>query len=145
MLKVLCLCRGNTCRSPMMERMLKDELETWDICDAHIESAGLMESAAGQPMAEFSMNELRRRTINCEDHVSRFVGTIDLSSFDIVLTVGETEAEQIRHFPGCPETVVVLNGENGGIPNPWEQGENAYRDCAVTIAQSIARFAATLY
>lgn len=144
MKRVLCLCKGNTCRSPMMERMLRHELEKQGIADIFVESAGLLESAAGQPMARFSMNELRQRGINCAGHTSRYVGAIDLASFDIVLTVGEDEAHEISSYLDCPNKVVTLNEGNGGIPNPWEKGENAYRECAEIIERCTAEIASTL-
>jgi protein-tyrosine-phosphatase len=127
----------------MMERMLRHELERRGIPNIHIESAGLMESAAGQPMAEFSMNELEQRGIDSEGHVSRYVGAIDLMSFDIVLTVGEYEAHEISSHLDCPNLVITLNEGAGGIPNPWQQGEDAYRVCAETIERCVAEFVTT--
>lgn len=144
MRKVLCLCQGNTCRSPMMERMLRRELEKLGVSDIHVESAGLMASAAGQPMAEYSMNELDRRGIDSSGHVSRYVGSLELSDFDAVLTVGETEVAGIREHADCPDMVIVLNGNAGGVPNPWQQGEVAYSICANLIEKKVREFAKTL-
>ena len=135
-MKVLCVCLGNTCRSPMMERMLRHQLD--DIAgysDISVESAGLMESAAGQPMAEFSQNELRERGIDATGHVSRFIGTLDLSEYRLILTVGEEEANSICALREGHAPIIILGG---GVPNPWQQGEQAYRDCANHIEQSLS-------
>lgn len=142
MRKVLCVCQGNTCRSPMMERMLRHLLERQGITDVEVESAGLRESAAGQPMAEFSIKELEDRGISADGHVSRYIGTIDTASLSHILTVGQAEADQILshpHFP-VPVPVIVLNLARGGIPNPWEKGAEAYRECADLIEQRIEPF-----
>ena len=126
-----------------MERMLRRELGFRGFSDIVVESAGLLASAAGQPMAEFSIRELASRGISANGHASRYVGTLDLSSFDIIVTVGDKEATSIREYAGCPKIVVVLNDENGGIPNPWQQGAVAYSLCADIIESQIRKFART--
>ena len=133
--KVLFVCLGNTCRSPMMERMLRHMLADQEqFSHVKVESAGLRESAAGQPMAEFSMKELKNRGINAEGHTSRFIGTVNLNDFDLIVTVGEEEVDQIMGNPDWnPNTPILILG--GGVPNPWQQGEEAYRTCASHIEQ----------
>lgn len=134
--KVLCVCLGNTCRSPMMERMLRHELgEIIGLANVTVESAGLRESAAGQPMAEFSKKELRDRGINADGHLSRFVGTLDLSEYQLILTVGEEEANTLTAMREGHTPIIILGG---GVPNPWQQGEQAYHDCANHIEQSLS-------
>jgi len=135
-MKVLCVCLGNTCRSPMMERMLRHQLnDIVGYSDVSVESAGLRESAAGQPMADFSQRELRERGINADDHTSRFIGTLDLSEYQLILTVGEEEADAIVAMREGHTPIIILGG---GVPNPWQLGEQAYRECANHIEQSLS-------
>jgi protein-tyrosine phosphatase len=132
MRKVLCICQGNTCRSPMMERMLRHKLEQLGMEDrVSVESAGLLESAAGQSMAEFSAKELESRGISTDGHVSRFIGSLNMADYDYIVTVGQPEAEQLTNLRRNGEVPVIILA--GGVPNPWQQGEQAYRECAALI------------
>lgn len=136
MTNVLCVCLGNTCRSPMMERMLRHTLDGLvGFSHVTVESAGLLESAAGQPMAEFSQKELRERGIDADGHASRFIGTLDLRKYHLILTVGEDEANAISELREGHAPILILGG---GVPNPWKQGEQAYHDCANNVEQSLS-------
>lgn len=123
----------------MMERMLRHQLQQYGIVDVNVESAGLLESAAGQPMTEFSMVELNNRGIDTDGHTARFVGTVNLTDFDFILTVGEDEANQLMENPDWnPNTPIIILG--GGVSNPWEKGKEAYRECANLIEENLAYF-----
>lgn len=141
--KILCVCKGNTCRSPMMEAVLQNELAKLGLENATVESAGVLREAEGQSAHEFSRDELRNRGLNIESHVSRYIGHIgDLSRFDLILCVGAEEADQVREI--CPEVqdrIEVVNSEIGGIPNPWQLGPEAYRVCAETIERAMTDIA----
>ena len=119
----------------MMERMLRHMIEDRaGLSGVEVESAGLMESAAGQPMAEFSIKELEQRGIDASGHTARFIGTVNLDEFDLIVTVGETESAAIQYLPEYSWNAPVLI-LGGGVPNPWQQGEEAYRTCASYIEQ----------
>ena len=118
----------------MMERMLRHMINDRAVfAQVSVESAGLMESAAGQPMAEFSIKELEQRGIDASGHTARFIGTVDLDEFGLIVTVGETELTTILSLPDYSGAPVLILG--GGVPNPWQQGEEAYRTCASYIEQ----------
>lgn len=122
-----------------MERMLRHKLEQLGMEDrVLVESAGLLASAAGQPMAEFSAKELENRGISADGHMSRFIGTLDMADYDYILTVGQPEAEKLIELRRSGEVPVIILG--GGVPNPWEMGEQAYHDCAALIEEKLEAF-----
>ena len=77
-LKILFVCTGNTCRSPMAEGVLRAEIGLWGLADrVQIASAGIRPRAIGQPptaeaciAAEgrgFSIGEQRSRSVTADD------------------------------------------------------------------------------
>ena len=145
MQKVLCVCLGNTCRSPMMEAMLQHELSVRGI-EAQVESAGLLKEAEGQDAFASSVKEMRDRGLDISGHKSRHVGSIgELTQFDLIICVGKPEADRMVALePTLGDRVVVANELNGGIPNPWEKGSEAYRTCALTIVSVMSQMAEDL-
>ncbi|MBO4784396.1 MAG: low molecular weight phosphotyrosine protein phosphatase, partial [Lachnospiraceae bacterium] len=66
MIKVLFVCWGNICRSPMCEFVLKDMVEKRGISnDFHIESAATSTEEIGNPVYPPAKAELARHGIGC--------------------------------------------------------------------------------
>jgi protein-tyrosine-phosphatase len=128
MKRVLCVCLGNTCRSPMMQALLQKELGD----GFQVESAGIRKEAAGQPANENSLVCMHERGIDLNGHRSRWIGNLDPSDYAYIVCVGEKEAEEVAEMPGFDPketTLLIANGENGGVPNPFQKGLPAYREC----------------
>jgi len=127
----------------MMAMMLLNEFQILGVKNVMVGSVGLKKEAEGQPAAEHSIEELLNRGMRLTDHRSRHIGSIgDLSYYDLILTVGEEEAKEIRAmFPEVAKRVEILNAEAGGIPNPWQLGPEAYRQCAEIIEKEMRKVA----
>src|SRR3954467_4821123 len=80
MKRVLFLCIGNSCRSPMAEGFAK--CYGTDVMEA--QSAGIAPAAIVQPMTRRVMEE---KNINIDYISPKDLGAIDLSSFDLVINM----------------------------------------------------------
>jgi protein-tyrosine-phosphatase len=116
----------------MEEAIFREMLEKLGIEDLSVESAGVNQASAGQPIAPFSAQELRNRGINHDRHTSRYVGDIGpLDDFIRIICVGDKEAATLTAlFPDVVNRTSVMP-----IDNPWEKGEEAYRLCAIQIEE----------
>jgi protein-tyrosine-phosphatase len=123
----------------MMQAILDEAAADLGVSDITVESAGVNESSAGQPIAEFSALELRNRGLNLDGHVSRFAGSLeDVETITHVIAVGEKEADALRELhPVLADRITILE-----IPNPWQQGPEAYAKCALAIDALMREFAA---
>jgi protein-tyrosine-phosphatase len=133
---VLCVCMGNTCRSPMMEAKLRKELLAHGMHHVKVESAGTSELCSGQPANEFSVKCMREEGLSLEKHVSRCIGNLNGLGYDLVIVA---EPDMVRPaketFPNAK--VEVMNAANGGVSNPFNKGEDAYRECNRCIEASL--------
>lgn len=129
----------------MMEAVLRNELSKRGL-EVQVESAGLLKEAEGQSAFDSSVKEMSDRGMDISGHKSRHVGSIgDVTQFDLIVCVGEAEADKVRAFsPNAKDRVVVANEAEGGIPNPWEKGDEAYRTCALTIVAVMTEMAESL-
>src|SRR3989344_779799 len=137
--KVLCVCLGNTCRSPMMAALLQKELGD----EFRVESAGIKKEAAGQSANEHSILCMKERGIDITGHRSRWIGELDLTDFEWVVGVGQVEVDAIWEF--VPHhtiiEVVVANKTGGGVPDPFQKGLPAYRECLALLDRALPAIA----
>ncbi len=130
MKKVLCVCVGNISRSPMMQAILQRQ-----IGDAFlVESAGLTKDLAGRSANHRSVACMTERGVDLSNHVSRWIGDLDIDQYQWIVCVGQDEAERVRFLPGADKSrVIVANEHRGGIPDPYEHGLVGYRDCVALL------------
>ncbi len=83
---VLAVCTGNICRSPMMERILRDALLRHDVGDViSVTSAGTW-ARPGEPMQPFAEATLAERGVDPAGFVAHRVTEQAIQSSDLVLT-----------------------------------------------------------
>ncbi len=134
--KILCVCKGNTCRSPMLAEVLKREFQTYTK-DFEVESAGILKEAAGQSAASEWLKLQSETSIDLSNHYSRWIGEIGaLDSFHRFVCAEPAVVEEIKKL-GVPEEKIILANAPEGIPNPWKQGLEAYRACYSVICQAV--------
>ena len=83
MIKILFVCHGNICRSPMGEYVLKDMVNKAGLSDGfEIDSAAVSREEIGNPVYPPARRELAKHGITCEGHAARQVTMQDYHHFD---------------------------------------------------------------
>jgi arsenate reductase len=128
-MRVLFVCTGNTCRSPMAERLARQLYP-----QQHFESAGVIPASGMQPHTAQVLSELGA---DAAGFSSRSVYALDLSTFTDIVLIGQTAWELA---PTPPAGVRMHHWE---IDDPYEVSGTeeeqlaAYRACADKLAQCI--------
>ena len=84
-MKILFVCTGNTCRSPMAEALLRKKAKEEGL-DLEVDSAGIF-AIDGGPISDKSIEVLRRDGIYIEDYKSQMASEELLKKQDLVLTM----------------------------------------------------------
>lgn len=123
-MKILFVCAGNTCRSPMLENMFRKYLQEKGVSRIQVDSAGIMEG--GEPMNALCALVL---TKHCVPYKMRTSKTIDEQTFcdcDIVLTMTKNQADFVDKTFGKGKTYSLSTLFDVDIFDPYGQDEYAY-------------------
>ncbi len=137
MTKILFVCLGNICRSPMAEFVMKD-LAARAGMDAqfHMESAATSSGEVGSPVYPPARRVLAEHGICCGGKVARQLRQDDYSAYDLLVGMDSGNLRNMRRIcGGDPEGKMHLLLEYAGRPgeevaDPWYTGdfEAAWRD-----------------
>lgn len=99
--RLLFVCYGNICRSPMAEGMARLRLGT----AVEVASAGI--AATGGPAAEEAVLVMKLAYgADISGHVARPVGSFDLAGFDSIVAMDASIYGHLRDIWGVPEKVL---------------------------------------
>lgn len=133
--KILFLCTGNTCRSPMAEGFF-NKIATERGMDYEAKSAGLQ--ADGGPANEKSIRAAEvLYGVDISTHQSRQVTAEMLINADAVVTMTVDQAELLKALlPEIRNKISSLTPE--GVRDPFGGTEEDYLNCAGQIYQALA-------
>lgn len=140
MIKILFICHGNICRSPIAEFVMKDMVQKAGLEDQfYIASAATSTeeiwNGVGNPVYPPARAELARHGIDCAGKRAVQLARGDYGKYDYLIGMdGANIRNMLRIFGGDPEgkTAKLLSfaGMDRDISDPWYTGdfETTYRD-----------------
>ena len=122
MIKILFVCHGNICRSPMAEFVLKDMVKKAGVADQfHIESVAVSREELGNPVYPPARREMQRHGVSCDGHHARQITQRDVDKFDHIFYMDSSNARYLeRMFPGETKFRSFLNRN---VADPWYTGD----------------------
>ncbi len=141
--KVLFVCMGNICRSPMAEGLMIERLRQEGRQYLSVSSAGIF-ATPGNPPEPSAIHVTREAGVDISGHRARMVNNENLGWADIVLVMESGQRGFISMaFPQQSAKVGLLGdfnrcqGEGGEIADPYGSSMEVYRTCFEEIGEAI--------
>ena len=137
MKKLLFICHGNICRSPMAEFVMKDLAEKAGLAaEFEIASAAATREEIGNPVYPPARRKLAEHGISCAGHAARQLTRRDYAGYDLLIGMDRENLYDMRRIcGGDPDGKLHLLMEYAGRPgaevaDPWYTGdfEAAWQD-----------------
>lgn len=141
-MSILCICTGNTCRSPMLAALLRHYLDQAGR-DEPVESAGLA-ACRGAPASAAAQACMRSLGLDLSDHRSKPVDAALLQAATHILALGPRHAAALREAGVVPTRLTIVNEAGGGIPDPFGGDGETYRQCAAVLDSWARTWVATV-
>ena len=129
MTRILFVCLGNICRSPMAEFILKDLVAKEGLSDQfQIDSAATSAEELGNPVYPPARRKLREHGLNCEGKTARQISMVDYTRYDYLIGMDNANLQaMLRRFHGDPEGKLHLLLDYTDLPrdvaDPWYTGD----------------------
>ena len=150
--RVMTVCTGNICRSPMAEVVLRDRFEAAGLGDlVVVDSTGISSEEHGHPIDPRARAALAARGYPVPARSARGVRASDLVASDLVLAMTEVHARALRRLAGADDAVagrvVMFRSFDPAAPvvspggrehvldvdDPWYGGTEDFEDCLTQI------------
>ena len=136
MIKILFMCHGNICRSPMAEFVMKDLVRKAGLeSQFHIASAATSTEEIGSPVYPPARRKLAEHGIKCSGKTARQLTRTDYDRYDLLIGMDNANLRNMRRICGGDSDgkirlLLEFTGRSGEVADPWYTGdfEATWRD-----------------
>lgn len=141
-MKVLMVCLGNICRSPIAQGILESKAPQW-----FVDSAGTSSWHEGERPDSRSILESRAHGIDIDAQRSRPVRKEDFENFDVIFAMDQSNYANLKEL--APEEHaykirLIMNeaypGENRAVPDPYTGGQQGFSNVYYMLDEALEQF-----
>jgi protein-tyrosine phosphatase len=155
--RVVFVCTGNICRSPMAEVITRSLAASTELADGttladHLEvrSAGTGPWHEGEPMHPYAQDSLARGGYPDHRHVAHQVVSAELGGIELMVALDRRHQQTLRSLGADPDRLALLRsfdpaaGAAADVPDPYYGDDAVFDDCRDMIAAGCAGLVALL-
>jgi protein-tyrosine phosphatase len=144
-MKILMVCLGNICRSPMAEGILRHQVRAAGL-SVDTDSAGTSHYHVGEAPDQRAMKAMQRHGIDITDLRARQFTADDFHRFDILLAMDESNLTNMRALAPSPELAhkarlimdLVPDHVLRSVPDPYFGGDEGFEQVYHMLSEACA-------
>ena len=122
MIRILFVCHGNICRSPMAEFVLKDMVRKAGLSgEFEIASAAVSREELGNPVYPPARREMARHGIACEGHRAHQITQREYEQYDRIYYMDSSNARWLKRL--LKDTSKCMPLLDRDVADPWWSGD----------------------
>ena len=139
-MKIMFICTGNTCRSPLAEAIFANEIKKFSFPDISFKSAGL--AVMGEDdTSENSVKAAEELGIEMISKKSKPLLYEDLEDVDVFFVMTQSHKNALMQYVSKEKIYLPKNP----IPDPYGCDIEEYRNCALSLIKEIRSFIVSLF
>jgi low molecular weight protein-tyrosine phosphatase len=137
--RVVFVCLGNICRSPIAERVAERATADAGITGVEFSSAGTISEEYNDPMDRRAAAVLREHGYRHADHRARRITAAQIESADLVVAMENAHVQRVLELAPDPSKVRLLTDfdpsavPGSGVPDPWFGSDAGFYDTLTAI------------
>jgi len=142
-LRVIFVCWGNICRSPIAERVAQRAAEEAGLTGVVFTSAATSPEELGEPMDPRAADVLQRHGYRAEGHVAHQVTADELEEADLVVAMEDIHVGRLRRLDPDAEHIFLLSDfdpeavPGSGLPDPWYGPDSAFDETLAAVEAAV--------
>lgn len=146
MIKILMVCLGNICRSPLAEGILKSKLPSNKFI---VDSAGTANYHVGSPPDKRSMAVAKKYDLDISSLSGRQFSVVDFDTFDYIYVMDASNYNNVialaRHDNDKDKVKFILNeiypNQNYDVPDPYYGGNEGFENVYKMLDEACSKIA----
>ncbi len=151
MIRILMVCLGNICRSPLAEGILRDKITKLGL-DAEVHSAGTGSYHVNEPADLRSVEVARKNGVDISRHIASQFKQSDFNKYDLIYAMDDENYHNITALAKTQsdhaKVKLLMNealpGENLSVPDPYFGGEDGFKNVYRMIDHACSKIAEKL-
>lgn len=141
--KILMVCLGNICRSPLAEGILRSKLDSNFIID----SAGTGGWHAGESPDQRSIETAKQNNIDISNQKARKFSIADFDSFDYIYVMDQSNYKDVINLAPnevAKAKIALILGDSKEVPDPYYGGQEGFENVYYLLDQACEEIAKNL-